>query len=117
MHTLHLSADTPVPLLLFRLSSSCPPPPSCLLPRYEDPVPEILPEHFEMAMSEARRSVSDQDLMKYSGFAQSLQQQRGQLLGGADRFTFPESAMGGGGGDGGGNAAGDDDDDEEDLYS
>merc|ERR1711871_1358568 len=53
----------------------------------DDPVPEILPEHFEMAMSEARRSVSDQDLMKYSGFAQSLQQ-RGQLLGGQDRFRF-----------------------------
>merc|ERR1711959_89665 len=41
----------------------------------EDLVPEITRSHFEIAMRDARRSVSDQDLMKYGAFAQSLQQQ------------------------------------------
>merc|ERR1712022_94619 len=61
-----------------------------------DDVPEITKSHFEMAMSEARRSVSDADLQKYGQFAQTLQQQRGQILGGASSFTFSNS---------GGNAA------------
>ena len=67
-----------------------------------------------MAMSEARRSVSDADLLKYGSFAQNLQQQRGQMLGGATSFSFP--GQGGGNGGGGGNMAQDDDDDD-DLYS
>ena len=54
-----------------------------------DDVPEISKAHFEMAMSEARRSVSDADLLKYGSFAQNLQQQRGQMLGGATSFSFP----------------------------
>merc|ERR1719488_269256 len=79
----------------------------------DDLVPEITRSHFEMAMREARRSVSDSDLMKYGSFAQSLQQQRAALGGGmgAANFRFPENSAAGGG------AADGDDDDEEDLYS
>lgn len=42
----------------------------------EDTVPEILPRHFEDAVRNARRSVSDRDLAQYSSFAQNLQQAR-----------------------------------------
>lgn len=45
----------------------------------EDTVPEILPRHFEDAVRNARRSVSDRDLAQYSSFAQNLQQVRGVL--------------------------------------
>ena len=38
----------------------------------EDPVPEILPKHFENAMRESRRSVSDADLMKYQSYSMSI---------------------------------------------
>merc|ERR1711865_1181960 len=58
---------------------------------------EITKIHFEMAMSEARRSVSDADLLKYGSFAQTLQQQRGAILGGQTSFRFPGQANGGGG--------------------
>lgn len=77
-----------------------------------DEVPEITRSHFEMAMSEARRSVSDADLQKYGQFAQTLQQQRGQILGGASSFTFNGSGASA-------SAAGAamDDDDDDDLYS
>merc|ERR1712137_1348634 len=78
----------------------------------DDPVPEITREHFEEAMAHARRSVSDQDLMKYSAFAQSMQQQRAAIGGvGANNFRFPQR------GATGDNAAAADDDDDEDLYS
>ena len=79
-----------------------------------DDVPEITKRHFEMAMSEARRSVSDADLLKYGSFAQNLQQQRGQMLGGAPTFQFPQTP---GAAAGGGGAAMADDDDDDDLYS
>lgn len=78
-----------------------------------DPVPELTRDHFAMAMSQARRSVSDADLMKYGSFAESMQQQRSQLLRGASTFQFPETGAGGGGGA----AMGGDDDEEEDLYA
>ena len=39
----------------------------------EDTVPEILPRHFEDAVRNARRSVSDRDLAQYSSFARNLQ--------------------------------------------
>jgi len=86
----------------------------------EDAVPEICKRHFETAMREARRSVSDADLMKYSAFAQNLKRER-QIMNsshGGDGFRFPDAsaAMGGSGTAGGGGAAADDDDDE-DLYS
>merc|ERR1711862_306041 len=38
----------------------------------EDTVPEILPKHFESAVRQARRSVSDRDLAQYASFAQTL---------------------------------------------
>jgi len=63
-----------------------------------DPVPEITAAHFEAAMAEARRSVSDADLLKYSSFAATLQQQRSQLGGvGASNFRFPRHPAGAGG--------------------
>lgn len=46
----------------------------------EDTVPEILPRHFEDAVRNARRSVSDRDLAQYSSFAQNLQQVRRALF-------------------------------------
>lgn len=51
----------------------------------EDTVPEILPRHFEDAVRNARRSVSDRDLAQYSSFAQNLQQVRRALHGVAAR--------------------------------
>jgi hypothetical protein len=42
---------------------------------------EILPRHFEDAVRNARRSVSDKDLQKYASFAQTLQQARSQMTG------------------------------------
>eukprot|EP00511_Aplanochytrium_stocchinoi_P000113 CAMPEP_0204822790 /NCGR_PEP_ID=MMETSP1346-20131115/966_1 /ASSEMBLY_ACC=CAM_ASM_000771 /TAXON_ID=215587 /ORGANISM="Aplanochytrium stocchinoi, Strain GSBS06" /LENGTH=809 /DNA_ID=CAMNT_0051949185 /DNA_START=136 /DNA_END=2566 /DNA_ORIENTATION=- len=76
---------------------------------YVDPVPEITKEHFEEAVRHSRRSVSDQDLLKYGSFAQKLQQSRSQLGGGtgAANFRFPQN------GDAG-DAPGAE---EEDLYS
>lgn len=80
----------------------------------EDLVPEISKEHFEEAMHSARRSVSDADLMKYSSFAQSLQQQRAAIGGvGANNFRFPDQNNANA--TAGETAAEDDDDD--DLYS
>lgn len=76
-----------------------------------DDVPEITKRHFEVAMSDARRSVSDQDLAKYSAFAATLTQQRSAMSNRAadGSFRFPE-------GHNTGNAAAEEDDDE-DLYS
>merc|ERR1711935_612023 len=83
----------------------------------EDTMPEILPVHFETAVRQARRSVSDRDLAQYASFAQTLQQSRAAVTGvtggSLATFAFPEGAEGAAGGD----AAADDDDDEEDLYS
>jgi len=82
-----------------------------------DSMPEILPRHFESAVRQARRSVSDRDLAQYASFAQTLQQSRaavsGQSGGSLATFAFPD--QGNMGGDVA--AAADDDDDEEDLYS
>ena len=83
----------------------------------EDLMPEILPKHFETAVRNARRSVSDRDLAQYASFAQTLQQSRaavsGQSGGSLATFAFPNA------GDAGAAAGGAtaDDDDEEDLYS
>uniref|UniRef100_A0A7R9WC16 AAA+ ATPase domain-containing protein n=1 Tax=Pseudictyota dubia TaxID=2749911 RepID=A0A7R9WC16_9STRA len=86
----------------------------------EDTMPEILPRHFETAVRNARRSVSDRDLAQYASFAQTLQQSRAAVSGATGgslaTFAFPDQANVGGAG--GGDAGGaDDDDDEEDLYS
>lgn len=85
----------------------------------EDLMPEILPKHFESAVRQARRSVSDRDLAQYASFAQTLQQSRaavsGSTGGSLATFAFPDS--GAGGAAGGGAAAAEEEDDEEDLYS
>merc|ERR1719457_433223 len=82
----------------------------------EDSMPEILPKHFEVAVRQARRSVSDRDLAQYASFAQTLSQSRAAVTGSAGGslapFAFPDQ----------GNMAGDtevkdEEEDEEDLYS
>lgn len=101
----------------------------------DDLVPEILPRHFEDAVRNARRSVSDRDLAQYSSFAQTLQQSRSQLTTGGGSlatFQFPAArrAQGGAGGGaastqpGSAGAAGgaapmpvSNEEEEEDLYS
>eukprot|EP00904_Undaria_pinnatifida_P012547 jgi/Undpi1/8422/HiC_scaffold_25.g10890.m1 len=86
----------------------------------EDTVPEILPRHFEDAVRNARRSVSDRDLAQYSSFAQNLQQARSQITGPGGgslaAFSFPDRNAAGGG-IGGAGAAAAAEDEEEDLYS
>lgn len=79
-----------------------------------DPVPEILPRHFEDSMQSARRSVSDADLLKYASFAKNLQQQRNTMSGGASgpgvqNFSFPRRS-------GGDDPSGETNDEDEDLY-
>ncbi len=59
-----------------------------------DEVPEILPKHFEEAVRNARRSVSDRDLAQYSSFAQTLQQSRANITSGGqalNAFSFPQA--------------------------
>ena len=92
----------------------------------DDLVPEILPRHFEEAVRNARRSVSDNDLAQYSRFAQNLQQSRSQMTAGGGslaNFSFPQAPRGASGSTFGvspaaaaGGAVGGADD-EEDLYS
>uniref|UniRef100_A0A7S2V5G4 Cell division cycle protein 48 n=1 Tax=Fibrocapsa japonica TaxID=94617 RepID=A0A7S2V5G4_9STRA len=80
----------------------------------EDLVPEILPRHFEEAVRNSRRSVSDRDLAQYASFAQTLQQARSQITGAGGSlagFAFPE------GGNAGGGVAAAAAEDDEDLYS
>lgn len=81
----------------------------------EDLVPEIMPRHFEEAVRNARRSVSDRDLAQYSAFATTMQQSRSQITAGGGSlgtFQFPANMQAGGAG--GAEAPVDD---EEDLYS
>jgi len=81
----------------------------------EDLVPEIMPRHFEEAVRDARRSVSDRDLAQYSAFATTMQQSRSQITAGGGSlgtFQFPANMQAGGAG--GAEAPVDD---EEDLYS
>merc|ERR1712023_581941 len=83
----------------------------------DDAVPELLPRHFEEAVRQARRSVSDRDLAQYSSFAQNLQQARANVTSGGGSlagFTFPSRSGGVGTPSGAAPAA---EDDEEDLYS
>jgi len=70
-----------------------------------DETPEILPRHFEDAVRNARRSVSDRDLAQYSSFSMTLQQSRSQLTsagGSLATFQFPRRQGGSGGAPGGG---------------
>merc|ERR1712012_398966 len=81
----------------------------------EDTMPEILPAHFESAVRQARRSVSDRDLAQYASFAQTLQQSRAAVTGASGgslaTFAFPEQGNMAEGG------AAEEEEDEEDLYS
>ncbi|TYZ60513.1 hypothetical protein PybrP1_009291 [[Pythium] brassicae (nom. inval.)] len=81
----------------------------------DDPVPEITPRHFEEAVRNARRSVSDRDLAQYSTFAQTLQQARSHVTASGtslSNFSFPNRNT-----TAGAAAATAADEDEEDLYS
>merc|ERR1711915_343993 len=82
----------------------------------EDTMPEILPRHFEVAVRQARRSVSDRDLAQYASFAQTLQQSRASVSGATGgslaTFAFPDQNNMADGG-----TAQEDEEDEEDLYS
>jgi transitional endoplasmic reticulum ATPase len=81
----------------------------------DDAMPEIMPRHFEEAVRNARRSVSDRDLAQYSSFAVNLQQARGNMNsagGSLNTFAFPTRPS-----NGEGPAAAAQEDDEEDLYS
>lgn len=85
----------------------------------EDTMPEILARHFEHAVRNARRSVSDRDLAQYASFAQTLSQSRAAVTGASGgslaTFAFPQGSSGTADGAGGEAAA--EEDDEEDLYS
>lgn len=91
----------------------------------DDLMPEILPKHFEAAVRQARRSVSDRDLAQYASFAQTLQQSRAAVSGATGgslaTFSFPEAQVTSSSGTTGGSAmtaaGAAADDDEEDLYS
>ncbi len=53
----------------------------------------VLPHHFELAIRNARRSVSDTDLYQYSQFANTLHQSRAQLNSNGETlidFKFPK---------------------------
>ena len=52
-------------------------------------LPELLPRHFEEAVRNARRSVSDRDLAQYQSFATSLQRGTSSNASGLTNFTFP----------------------------
>ena len=53
-------------------------------------LPELLPRHFEEAVRNARRSVSDRDLAQYQSFAKSLQRGGASYSSiGLTNFTFP----------------------------
>lgn len=81
----------------------------------EDLMPEILPKHFESAVRQARRSVSDRDLAQYASFAQTLQQSRAAVSGATGgslaTFSFPDQSGAPTA------AAADEEEDEDDLYS
>jgi transitional endoplasmic reticulum ATPase len=83
----------------------------------EDLMPEILSRHFEVAVRNARRSVSDRDLAQYASFAQTLQQSRAAVSGATGgslaTFSFPNANAAGGAAA----AAAAAEEEEEDLYS
>jgi transitional endoplasmic reticulum ATPase len=74
---------------------------------YEDPVPCIRRDHFEEAMSRARRSVSDKDIRQYEQFMSKMKADASAA--GAGNFSFDESEKKENDGGDGGN-------DDENLY-
>merc|ERR1712183_1067787 len=83
----------------------------------EDEIPEILPRHFENAVRQARRSVTDRDLSLYASFAQTLQQARASVSGATGGSLASFSFPGQGQMEGIDGSIEDDNDEEEDLYS
>jgi len=86
----------------------------------DDEVPEITEKHFEEAVRNGRRSVTDEQLRQYSSFATTLQQARsavgsGGATGSLSNFSFPDQNAYAGGGAAAGGAA--EEEDEDDLYS
>ena len=75
----------------------------------EDPVPELTRRHFEEAMQQARRSVSDVEIRRYEAFAQQMKN-----AGPGAFFKFPEGGVDGGASTGGGNFG--DGGNDDDLY-
>lgn len=57
---------------------------------YEDPVPFIRKEHFEEAMSRARRSVSDKDIRQYEQFMSKMKSD--SIASGAGNFSFDQDS-------------------------
>jgi transitional endoplasmic reticulum ATPase len=59
---------------------------------FEDPVPFIRRDHFEEAMSRARRSVSDEDIRKYEQFMAKMKADSSKA--GASGFSFDDVTKG-----------------------
>jgi transitional endoplasmic reticulum ATPase len=76
---------------------------------YEDPVPFIRRDHFEEAMSRARRSVSDADIRKYEEYTSKMKSDAAAA--GAGGFSFEKAATEGAEGEEAASA-----DSDEDLY-
>jgi transitional endoplasmic reticulum ATPase len=66
---------------------------------YEDPVPFIRKDHFEEAMSRARRSVSDKDIRQYEQYGAKMKSDSNAA--GAGNFAFAEEGSAGGSGSSG----------------
>jgi transitional endoplasmic reticulum ATPase len=77
----------------------------------EDPVPEIMPQHFEEAVRASRRSVSDAQISKYQSFGAVLNTARGEM----EQFRLPSPAAAFGASSAG--AAAPAAADEDDLYN
>ena len=75
----------------------------------DDPVPEIMPQHFEEAVRQSRRSVSDSQIAKYQSFGAVLNTARGEM----ESFSMPQAAQAAAFG----TTGDDDEDDEDDLYN
>ncbi|RYH32728.1 AAA family ATPase [archaeon] len=63
---------------------------------YEDPVPFIRKEHFEEAMTRARRSVSEKDIRQYQQFAAKMKADA--TTAGSANFSFDDAVADGSGG-------------------
>jgi len=77
----------------------------------EDPVPELTKRHFEEAMRDARRSVSDVEIRRYEAFAQQMKN-----AGPGAFFKFPDSTTDNSASNAAGNSFGDAGNDD-DLYT
>ena len=64
---------------------------------YDDPVPFIRRDHFEEAMSRARRSVSDKDIRQYEQFMAQMKSDAQAAGAGGFSFDAPDGATGGDG--------------------